>query len=241
VLRGRKRLVYGLATEIVAVSRAGSEDVGHLYRQPERKLRVFANSLADPFPSATAREGNGSVARLVCAAQFTFAKGQDVLIRALASLTVLHPQVLVEFLGDGPAKDSCIELAGNLGVLSRCRFEGSVRHEAVLQRMRSAAVTVLPSRCDNCPLVIIESLAVGTPVIASCVGGIPEIVRDGIDGFLVPPEDPPSLAAKLSQVLSDPALRQRMQANARQRFLSQFEQRRAVEQQADWLESIVRG
>jgi len=106
--------------------------------------------------------------------------------------------------------------------------------------MRSATLTILPSRCDNCPLVIIESLAVGTPVIASRVGGIPEVVRDGIEGFLVPPDDPPSLATKLSHVLSDPVLLQQMRANARQRFLSQFEQRRAVEAQADWLESILR-
>ena len=103
--------------------------------------------------------------------------------------------------------------------------------------MRAATVTILPSRSDNCPLVIIESLAVGTPVIGSRVGGIPEVVRDGIDGFLVPPDDPQALAAKLDLVLANAGLREKLRANARAGFLSRFEQREAVREQADWLEA----
>jgi glycosyltransferase involved in cell wall biosynthesis len=106
--------------------------------------------------------------------------------------------------------------------------------------MRSAAVTVLPSRHDNCPLVTIESLAVGTPVIASRVGGIPEVVRDGVDGFLVPPDDPAALAARLDDVFSNPGLRQNLRTNAREGFLNRLELRRAVKNQADWLETLLK-
>jgi glycosyltransferase involved in cell wall biosynthesis len=85
----------------------------------------------------------------------------------------------------------------------------------------------------------VESLAVGTPVVASSVGGIPEVVRDGVDGFLVPPDDPAALAAKVKLLLSDVELRRKMSLNARERFLSTFEQGKVVEEQADWLENIT--
>jgi hypothetical protein len=71
------------------------------------------------------------------------------------------------------------------------------------------------------------------------VGGIPEVVRDGIDGFLVPPDDPQALAAKLNKVLSDAALRQKLRTNAREGFLSRLELHRAVQEQADWLEGLL--
>ena len=97
----------------------------------------------------------------------------------------------------------------------------------------------MPSRSDNCPLAAIESLAVGTPVVASQVGGIPEIVRDGLDGFLVPPENPAALAAKLEKVITDAELRRKLGGNARAGFLARFEQRNMVRDQADWLEELV--
>ena len=103
-----------------------------------------------------------------------------------------------------------------------------------------ATATILPSRSDNCPLVTIESLAVGTPVIGSRVGGIPEVVRDGLDGFLVPPGDPQALAAKLNLILTDHELLRELRANARKGFLSRFEQRGAVRKQSHWLETILR-
>lgn len=105
--------------------------------------------------------------------------------------------------------------------------------------MASALVTLVPSRADNCPLTVIESLAVGTPLVASAAGGIVELVRDGIDGFLITPDDPEALAEKLKILLTNPKLREKMGANARRRFLDCFEQREAIAKQADWLEEIV--
>jgi glycosyltransferase involved in cell wall biosynthesis len=238
LLRARKRLIYRLATNIVPVSQAAADDVSALYNQPTEKLRVFLNAVADPAAPATAPAGNGANPRAVCIARFSPSKGQDVLIRAVGLLKAKHPDVTVEFLGDGPAKDSNEQLARELAVTGQCRFAGAVGHDEVLNRMRAATVTVLPSRHDNCPLVTIESLAVGTPVIASRVGGIPEVVRDGVDGFLVPPDDPQALAVRLSDVLSNAALLQKLRTNARAGFLSRLELRQAVRDQADWLEAM---
>jgi glycosyltransferase involved in cell wall biosynthesis len=166
-------------------------------------------------------------------------KGQDVLIRALSRLRQSLPDVTVDFLGDGPHLETYRRLADRLGVLDACRFRGSVHHDDVLKAMASAAATVVPSRTDSFPMVCVESLAVGTPVVASRVGGIPEAVRDTVDGFLTAPEDDEDLADRLGTLLGDTGLRESMGRNARERFLSRFEQRQNVVDQADWLETIA--
>src|SRR5262249_54461962 len=121
----------------------------------------------------------------------------------------------------------------------RCVFAGSTSRAQTLFKIKSAAATVVPSRSDNCPLVVIESLAVGTPVIASRVGGIVELVRDRVDGLVVPPDDPYPLAAALTEVVTNRGLREAMSRNARQRFLEKFELDRNVREQANWLEGVT--
>ena len=239
LLRLRKSLVYHFSTHIVPVSQAACEDVQLVYGEPKRKLQVFHNAVADAPMSAGANGADRRLNHIVCVARLFPSKGQDVLIRAIALLVGEHPELRIEFIGDGPARDSYTQLARDLGVTTRCVFTGSLAHDEVQHRMRSATATILPSRSDNCPLVTIESLAVGTPVIGSRVGGIPEVVRDGIDGFLVPADDPQALAAKLSLILTNSGLLQRLRTNARAGFLSRFEQRGAVRKQADWLETIL--
>jgi len=88
--------------------------------------------------------------------------------------------------------------------------------------------------------VALESMAIGLPVIASNTGGLAETVRDGIDGFLVPPAQAEALSGKLALLLQDSALRARMGANARERFLAKFERSHVITKQADLLERLTR-
>ncbi len=239
LLQVRKRWVYRAATQVVANSQASLEDLERLYRVPPRKRRVFYNSLADPVAELDLARVAPIPGRLVCVGRFFPSKGQDVLLRALARLAETHRSVSLELIGDGPAREECERLARQLRVEDHCTFTGALAHPEVLRRMAGAVATVVPSRSEAFGLVNIESMAVGTPVVASAVGGIVEIVRDGLDGFLVPPEAPEALAAKLGRLLSEPALRSKMGAQARERFLSTFEQRRVVQQQADWCEEML--
>jgi D-inositol-3-phosphate glycosyltransferase len=130
-------------------------------------------------------------------------------------------------------------MAEELGVADRCTFVGDVAHDEVLRRMRNAYVTVVPSISESFGWVNIESMAVGTPVVASNVDGPAEILRDGEDGFLFPQGDPAALAEKLKLLLLDPALREAMGAKARVKFLARFELRGVVKAEADWLEQLV--
>jgi glycosyltransferase involved in cell wall biosynthesis len=238
LLRLRKKLVYRLCTQIVPVSQAASDDLQVTYGVPAHKLCLFRNVVADPVIPIPTNGDDRLQHHVVCIGRLAPCKGQDILIRAAALLQEARVSFHVEFIGDGPARDSYTRLACDLGVADRCVFAGILGHDEVLKRMRRATVSVLPSRSDNCPLVTIESLAVGTPVLASRVGGIPEVIRDGVDGFLVAPEDPQALASRLSSLLTNEDLVRQLRANARAGFLARFEQAQEIQGQAEWLESL---
>ena len=238
--RIRKRMVYGLATHVVTVSKATAVDSQKVFRIPKRKSLVFFNSLDEHQVSPRVRSSVASGQNLICVGRLDKIKGQDVLIRALAILGLTGLYARVDFVGEGPQESGYRRLARDLGVERCCAFLGRRPHYEVLNRISDAVVSIIPSRCEGLCLVAIESLAAGTPVIASEVGGLPEIIEHGVEGFLVPPDDPEALASKLKLLLNDAELRRRMGLNGRERFLSTFEQGKIVEQQADWLESITR-
>jgi glycosyltransferase involved in cell wall biosynthesis len=181
---------------------------------------------------------NKDARRTICVGRLHPTKGQDVLIRAIARLKDRFPDARFEFVGDGPCMDDCVKLAEELEIADRCRFTGRLTHDEVLRRLATSSVSVVPSRSECFGLVNIESLAVGTPVVASHVGGISEIVNDGEEGFLVPPDDPVSLAERLGELLGDPELRAEMTDKALQRF-QYFAQQRLIGEQVDWLESLI--
>ena len=237
--RFRKRVVYRLATHIVAVSKATAVDSQKVFHVPKSKSLVFYNSLdcREFYPEPQKDDIPGK--KLVCVGRFDKSKGQDVLIRALGILCSTEAGVSIDFVGEGPQEQHCRRLAKVLGVGACCNFLGKRPHDEAVRRIGGAVVSVLPSRSEGLALVGIESLALGTPIVASEVGGLAEVIRDGLEGFLVPPDNPEVLASKLKLLVTDARLRQKMGVNARERFLSTFEQGKIVEQQADWLENIT--
>jgi glycosyltransferase involved in cell wall biosynthesis len=236
MLRLRKSLVYKAATHVAANSQAAVEDLRRMFHVPPDKCDVWSNSLSDPSPPLELRSARARDDLVVCVGRLDRSKGQDVLIDAWGRCHERFPSTLVQFIGSGPTLSALQEQATRRGVSGRCVFLGRVPHAQVLQAMARARVTVVPSRSEAFGLVNIESMAVRTPVIASRVGGIPEIVRDGQDGLLVPPDDPQALADQLARALNDEALRDRLGSNARERFLRVYEQSKVVADQADRLE-----
>lgn len=232
----RKRMVYRLATHFATASEAARADLAATYDVAPGKITRLGLSLADPVAERGIRGGHdGGDACIVCVGRLHPSKGQDVLLRALA---LLPERVRLVLVGDGPSADDYRALAARLGVAARCTFAGLAPMDRVLSYMADAALTVVPSRDEAYGLVNIESLSVGTPVVASAVGGITEIVRHGVEGMLVPPDDPPALARAIHDVLCTPGVRDGMAAAARRGFLDRFEQRAVAERQAEWLESL---
>jgi glycosyltransferase involved in cell wall biosynthesis len=236
-LRRRKRLVYRLATHLVANSLAATQDAAGSYGIPRAKCIVQHFGLEDSFARLAPQPAAGRPLRLACPGRLDSSKGQDVLIQALPELIGRFPGLEVRFLGDGPQKEKLVELAARLGVTGACRFTGEVPHEQVLRELSQCMAAVVPSRSESFGLVNIEALSLGTPVVASNVGGIPEIIRDGTDGYLVPPGDSSAMQTRLGQLLANADLRARVGRNARDRFLSTFEAGERARQYTDWLES----
>jgi glycosyltransferase involved in cell wall biosynthesis len=235
----QRRLVYRMVTHLVPVTSAAKDDLCKVFGVPAAKCTVLYNCLRDPSDGERSPANAAAGARIVCVGRFDPVKGQDVLIKAAQLLKRDFPNLTIHFIGDGALKRKCHELAQALGVEDVCVFPGKRLHEEVMRFMKSADLSVVPSRIDNCPMTVIESLACGKPVVASRVGGIPELLDDGVEGFLVPPEDPALLAERLHKLLSSPGLRATLAANARRRFLARYELDRAVAREADWFEHLV--
>ncbi|MEJ7569038.1 MAG: glycosyltransferase family 4 protein [Gaiellaceae bacterium] len=138
------------------------------------------------------------------------AKALDVALAALAELE----GVTLLLAGDGPERTALERRAAELGLGERACFLGALGRDEVLRLFRAADASVLSSAWENFPHTLVEALAVGTPVVATAVGGVPEIVRDGENGLLVPPGDPAALAAALRRYLGDPELQERLRSAA---------------------------
>lgn len=237
LLRLRKRLVYRMATKLIPVSEAAQRDLLGAFGVPARKCQVFYNSL--PAPRIHLGSDVRDAGNVMCVGRLDAVKGQDVLIRAFARIAEELPGAQVHLAGSGPTEESLRKLADHLGIADRVNFLGALPPNEVLERLQLAAVSIVPSRSDNCPHVVIESLACGTPVIASAVGGIPEMLTDGEDALLVPPDDPGLLADRLQSVLSDHELSHRLSRGALAKFENQFDSARVVPRQVDWLLSEI--
>lgn len=234
--RLRKRFFYRLSTQIVGVSNSAMSDAVSSFGIPPQKCKVFYNSLRDPGGRQQENRRDGLV---VCVGRLYPTKGQDILIRAAALLMPSQGNLTIEFIGEGPNRQRLEQLVAELGVSDRVIFRGSLPYAEVLQRLGNAALSVVPSRVDAGALTLIESLSLGTPVVATRVGSTSELLSEDIEGLLFDENSPKSLAEKIELLLRDRLLRERIGAMGRQRFLQNFEQSRAVAAQANWLEHIT--
>ena len=157
------------------------------------------------------------------AARFAPQKGLDILLEAAALLVPEYPQLRFVIAGDGPLRPLLMRRAAELGLTEYFYFPGHLdRIPALLARLDAF---VLPSRSEAQGIAILEAMAAGCPVIATAVGGVPEIVRHRQNGLLVPPEDAASLAAAIKLYLTEPAFAKAMAAAARQDVDAYSEQR----------------
>ncbi len=215
---------FGRAERIIAVSRAVAEFLIAQGYNPSI-INVVHHGVADPLrlpPHPVLRATLGLPAGAVLCgivARLVRAKGQDLAIDALADCPDLIHLVLI---GDEatPWGKAMRARAAAVGVADRVHFLGF--RDAAPQWMRELDLVLAPSRREALSLTLAEAAAVGLPVIAARVGGIPEVVADGETGLLVPAEDVAGLAAAMVRLAADPGLRGRLGAQSRVRYLSQF-------------------
>jgi glycosyltransferase involved in cell wall biosynthesis len=172
-------------------------------------------------------------------------KGFVPLIHACALLALRGLDFRCEIVGAGEQQALLARLIADLRLDGRVSLAGPKPQDAVLAAYQRAAVFALPciiakdGNRDGLPTVMLEAMAAGLPVVATTVTGNPEIVDDGVNGLLVPPEDVPALAEALARLLQDETLRREMVAAARSKVEQCFDVRRNVAQLRQWLAEPV--
>jgi glycosyltransferase involved in cell wall biosynthesis len=137
---------------------------------------------------------------LVFAGRLSPEKGVDVLIEALAELPA---EVTLDVAGDGPERPKLERLA-DTRTPGRVRFHGRLPRQQLHELVRASSVSVVPSRWhENQPMAVLESFACGVPVVTTDLGGLPELVEDGVDGLTVPPNKPIALASALAELTTE--------------------------------------
>lgn len=150
-------------------------------------------------------------------------KGLGQLFEAMRLLVPERPDLTLTVVGDGPHREMLIERTRAMGLGDRVDFVGARSQAEVAGILSRSDVFSLPSYAEGVPVVIMEALGAGVPVVSTYVGGIVELVEDGVNGYLVPPGDPRALADRLARLLDDPELRNRMGQAGRTRVVDDFD------------------
>lgn len=175
-----------------------------------------------------AAEPEGEPGYLLFVGRLRIRKGVEVLLEALRDLRTRHPQAVLKIAGEGEHRRRAQRRAAELELGDAVAFLGNCGAARVRRLLAGAAALVVPSIYEGMPLVVLEAMEAGVPVVASAVSGIPEVVVDGETGWLVPPEDPEALAAALGEVLADPAEARRRGEAGRKRLEERFRPAAAV-------------
>jgi glycosyltransferase involved in cell wall biosynthesis len=222
-----RNVVARFSTVVLAVSEWDRRQLIERERMPPDRVRVMPNGIpVPPSPGrdvrgellAGAPEGTpliGSVGRLYDQ------KGYDYLVRAAALLKSRGRAFRCAIVGIGPQERRLRELMAELGVEDEVVLIG--RRDDVPDVVRALDVAILSSRWEGSPLVLMEYMALAAPIVATAVGGVPDLIEDGVHGLLVPPHSPDALADGIGRLLDDRSLAARMGEAARERQRAEFD------------------
>ncbi len=216
------RFVTTLTDHLVCVSRDGARLAACRGIRPPRLCALWNGIDTTRFQAGrTCRDGP-----VITVARINPVKDIETLIRAMALAAACSPAIRLEVAGDGPSMPGVQKLIGELGLTERVRLLGEV-HD-VPKVLGRAGLFVLPSLTEGISLTILEAMASGLPVVATRVGGNPEVVEEGKTGLLVPPGDPQALAGAMLRLWNDPALRLQFGQAGRLRVEEHFDIRGTV-------------
>ena len=218
------RLLLARSDRLVAPSAAYRDALVDAYPALAGRVAVVHNGVsAAELAGPRRRPEEAAGPYVLCLAHYAPWKGLDVLVRAFARVAARHPGLRLVVAGDGAGRGETGALAAALGVAERVALLGEQPRARVAELLNGCALFVLPSRAESFGIALVEAMACGRPVVGTRVGGIPEIVRDGVDGVLVPPDDPAALAGAIDRLLADRPAAERMGARARETVRLRFQ------------------
>jgi len=210
------------ANVVVAVSEKSAQALRDVcgVTQP---IVVRSPLLPDPIVTAWRRDSNLEQCiksiRVTTVARLVEPKGLNYLLDAIAIVKAIHPTTQFKVYGEGPLRQELLAYASRLGLDGASIFIGAFSQREELSRiMAQTDIFVMSSILEGQPLSIVEAMAYGCPIVATAVGGIPELIKDGVNGLLCPPRDPACLAQKICALIEDSTLRKRLGNAARKSY-----------------------
>ncbi|MBN8453663.1 glycosyltransferase family 4 protein [Accumulibacter sp.] len=209
------RFAFRRAAAVIVLSASWARWVGDTF--PGANAVIVHNPVTVPVESGEDRIGEA----VLFLGRLGRAKGVLVLLEAAAMLVAAGSPVRLWLGGDGDV-EGCQIYARKLGIAERVEFLGWVSGKHKRRLLKTAGVYCLPSFNEGLPISLLEAMAIGLPVVTTPVGGIPEVVSDGVEGFLVAPGDAAVVAARLGELIGDPQLARRMGALGRRKAIDRF-------------------
>lgn len=226
------RIIWKNASAVIANSN-GLRQMAHIF-DPRFEIPVIPNGVdLELYKTA---ERDWSSPRLLSVGRIVHQKGLDLAMHAMGALKGLDWEWRIA--GDGPEMQSLKSLAQELGIDNRVLFLGWQSREQIIESYKQSNVFLFPSRHEGMPNAILEAMASGLPVIATCIAGNEELVIEGETGYLVPAEDIEALQGALKKILSDSALRQQLGAASRRRVEENYSWESTAQQYALYLEKV---
>jgi glycosyltransferase involved in cell wall biosynthesis len=226
------RIIWKNASAVIANSN-GLRQLAHAF-ESRFEIPIIPNGVDLELYKTVERDRSSP--RLLSVGRIVHQKGLDLAMHALGGLKAFDWEWRIA--GDGPQMAALQSLAQELGIEDRVFFLGWQSREQILESYRQANLFLFPSRHEGMPNAILEAMASGLPVIATCIAGNEELVVEGETGFLVPPEDVEALQDALKKILSDPALRQQMGGASRRRVEANYSWESTAQQYALYLEKV---
>jgi colanic acid/amylovoran biosynthesis glycosyltransferase len=183
--------------------------------------------------------------RIVAVGSLEEKKGQSFLVEACALLEAQSRNIECHILGEGPQRASLERLIRDRQLQHCVSLLGALNSSQVAEELSKADVFIMPSvvasnkMMEGIPVALMEAMAVGLPVIASHISGIPELVEDRVSGVLVPERDPQAIATAVGLIMEDPSLRARLGIGARQVISERYNLRTNARQLADLFDSVL--
>jgi colanic acid/amylovoran biosynthesis glycosyltransferase len=179
--------------------------------------------------------------RVMTVGRLHASKGHDDLLRAVARLMAEGRKVTLRLLGDGPQRQELESLAKELGIAEKVTFAGSVSEERIIEEMRKTDVFVLATHEEALGVVYMEAMSMEIATVGTAVGGVGEIITDGVNGLLVEPKNVAALAAAMVSLQDDLELRRRLARAGRQTIVSRYDSRIGARILRERLEQLDHG
>jgi glycosyltransferase involved in cell wall biosynthesis len=190
-----------------------------------KRTWLLPNGVDESFFDVNSRPDPTQPATILCVGAVCPRKNQNAFIRALDPLAA-QMKLRVIFLGQAAEGEPYLnEFMGLVSARPWCSYVGFADRGKLRTQFQTASMLALPSLEDNCPMVVLEAMAAGVPVLAAKVGGVPDLVEDGATGLFCDPLDPGSMSSGVGKLLRDPALGGRLAMEAKRRALERFHPR----------------